>query len=41
MTDVFDINTEENDERYKMLKERFKEQIKARFTCEDYDPIIK
>jgi hypothetical protein len=29
------------DPKYKKLKETFKEEIKKRFTCEDYDPIVE
>ncbi len=42
MSIVFhDINVDDSDSKFKMLKEKFKEEIKTRFTCEDYDPIIK
>jgi hypothetical protein len=29
------------DPRYQKLKETFTEEIKKRFTCEDYEPIVK
>ena len=42
MTNVFNnINTDENDSRFKKLKDTFTEEIKKRFSCEDYEPIVK
>jgi len=42
MSNVFhNINIDESDNRFKLLKEKFKEEIKTRFACEDYEPIIK
>jgi hypothetical protein len=32
---------DDSDSRYKKLKDTFKEEIKKRFTCEDYDPIVE
>ncbi len=42
MSNTFDnVTPNDNDSRYKKLKETFKEEIKKRFTCEDYDPIVE
>lgn len=35
------VNMEENDPKFKELKETFKQEIGRRFSCEDYDPIVK
>ena len=35
------IIPDDSDSRYKLLKETFKEEIKKRFTCEDYEPIVE
>lgn len=34
-------NVDESDSRYLKLKETFTEEIKLRFTCEDYEPIVR
>lgn len=42
MSNVFqNINIDESDNRFKTLKEKFIDEIKTRFACEDYEPIIK
>jgi hypothetical protein len=42
MSNIFpNVRMDENDTRYVKLKESFLEEIKSRFTCENYDPIIK
>ncbi len=42
MASVFHhVNIDESDKRFKQLKDKFIEEIKVRFTCEDYEPIIK
>jgi hypothetical protein len=41
-TNQFDnVVADDSDARYSKLKETFKEEIKKRFTCEDYDPIVE
>jgi hypothetical protein len=35
------VNQDETDPKFKELKETFKEEIGKRFTCEDYEPIVK
>ncbi len=35
------IRIDENEPRFKKLKQTFKEEIKKRFNCEDYEPIVK
>lgn len=42
MSNIFqNVSIDESDKRFKHLKEKFIEEIKVRFTCEDYEPIIK
>ncbi len=42
MSTIFhNVNIVESDKRFKLLKEKFIDEIKNRFTCEDYEPIIK
>merc|ERR1711976_592596 len=40
-TNVFtNIKIDENDPKFGKLKDTFKEEIKKRFNCEDYEPIV-
>lgn len=42
MSNIFqNVSIDESDKRFKLLKDKFIEEIKVRFTCEDYEPIIK
>ena len=42
MSNVFNnIKIDENETRFKSLKDTFTEEIKKRFNCEDYEPIVK
>jgi hypothetical protein len=42
MSNTFNqVKIDETDPRYKKLKESLLQEIKKRFTCDDYDPIIR
>jgi hypothetical protein len=35
------INVDESDQKFRTLRETFTDEIKKRFSCEDYEPIVK
>jgi len=42
MSNVFNsVRIDENEPRFKRLKNTFTEEIRKRFNCEDYEPIVK
>ncbi len=35
------VNQDEADPKFKTLRDTFKDEINKRFTCDDYEPIVK
>lgn len=35
------VKMDDLDPKYKRLKDSFKEEIRKRFQCDDYDPIVE
>lgn len=42
MSNVFNnVNIDDTDPKYLKLKSTFTEEIKSKFSCDDYEPIVK